>query len=127
MDYSQPVLPLISLETDPSDFDYAAFLQGEDVDYLAEESSASGTSNTLAGRSLLDVVPAASDTSSNSITAPFMTPSPANSQGTSPPKRLERRGHTKSRQGCFNCKRRRIKACSPRPKPTCRDGSSTCC
>ncbi|KAH6667667.1 hypothetical protein EV126DRAFT_447134 [Verticillium dahliae] len=27
----------------------------------------------------------------------------------SPQKKLERRGHTKSRRGCFNCKRRRIK------------------
>jgi hypothetical protein len=28
--------------------------------------------------------------------------------------RLERRGHTKSRRGCFNCKRRRIKVCLSR-------------
>ncbi|CAK7223583.1 hypothetical protein SCUCBS95973_005228 [Sporothrix curviconia] len=30
-------------------------------------------------------------------------------------KRLERRGHTKSRRGCFNCKRRRIKCQETRP------------
>ncbi|EPE08791.1 gal4-like transcriptional regulator [Ophiostoma piceae UAMH 11346] len=30
-------------------------------------------------------------------------------------RRLERRGHTKSRRGCFNCKRRRIKCQETRP------------
>ncbi|OAA67833.1 c6 zinc finger domain containing protein [Niveomyces insectorum RCEF 264] len=30
-------------------------------------------------------------------------------------KRLERRGHTKSRRGCYNCKRRRIKCQETRP------------
>ncbi|EFW98740.1 c6 zinc finger domain containing protein [Grosmannia clavigera kw1407] len=34
---------------------------------------------------------------------------------TSLSKRLERRGHTKSRRGCFNCKRRRIKCQETRP------------
>jgi hypothetical protein len=30
-------------------------------------------------------------------------------RGSSQKQRLERRGHTKSRRGCYNCKRRRIK------------------
>ena len=102
MDYpTQSVIPLISLDTEPPDFDYAAFLQGEDdIDYLAEESSASGTSNTLTDGSIQTLVPF----------PPGNQSSPTNSAGNSPPKqRLERRGHTKSRRGCFNCKRRRIK------------------
>lgn len=31
--------------------------------------------------------------------------------------RLERRGHTKSRRGCYNCKRRRIKVSLASPNP----------
>ncbi|KAL2159135.1 hypothetical protein VTH06DRAFT_2567 [Thermothelomyces fergusii] len=38
-------------------------------------------------------------------------------QAVVPKPRLERRGHTKSRRGCFNCKRRRIKC--QETKPAC--------
>ncbi|KFA66165.1 hypothetical protein S40285_03373 [Stachybotrys chlorohalonatus IBT 40285] len=36
-------------------------------------------------------------------------------RGPSQKQRLERRGHTKSRRGCYNCKRRRIKCQETRP------------
>jgi hypothetical protein len=34
-------------------------------------------------------------------------------------KKLERRGHFKSRNGCFNCKKRRIKVATTSPEPLC--------
>ncbi len=124
MDYRQN-LPLISLDPDPDppDSPYGVFLQADDddidIDYLAEESSTSATSRTLTDGPLqaMPVVVNSSLSSSSLSTAAtspggggVKAPSPANSADTSPPKqRLERRGHTKSRRGCFNCKRRRIK------------------
>jgi len=126
MDFNQPAgIPMIALDASPQDFDYAAFLQEGDVDvdvdidvdvdvdvdidYLGEDSSTSGASRTLADGTVQTLVPlATSRAASRSVRS--KTPSPTDSTGNSPPKqRLERRGHTKSRRGCFNCKRRRIK------------------
>lgn len=118
MDFTQHgVMPLISLEAEPQDFDYGAFLQEEDIDYLAEESSTSATSNTLTATSSHTLVPLVTRSeTADSTSARPKTSSPTTSSGTSPPKqRLERRGHTKSRRGCFNCKRRRIKCQETRP------------
>jgi hypothetical protein len=118
MDFTQTAgIPLISLDAGPAnEFDYGAFLQDEeidvDIDYMAEDSSASGTSHNLAGGPGQSLVPLAT----GAVVARSKTPSPTNSTGNSPPKtRLERRGHTKSRRGCFNCKRRRIKCQENRP------------
>jgi hypothetical protein len=95
--YSPP-LPLMELDAQQPEFDYTAFLQEEEADYLAEDSSASASTNTLAltppqGQSPTDVGPS----------------SGAASRARQAKQRLERRGHTKSRRGCYNCKRRRIK------------------
>jgi hypothetical protein len=95
MDFS--ILPFEDL---PPEFDYETFLQetkAEDVDCLAEESSTSTSSTVAAGNpSLHDTVSPAPTTLKQSVSP-------------TPRQRLERRGHTKSRRGCFNCKRRRIK------------------
>lgn len=100
--------PLMVLDDDPPDFDYGAFLQEDDADEMDEDSSASASTNNLG------------------LTPPGQSPPPGNrvnatagastgtvartaSQIRQQRQRLERRGHTKSRRGCFNCKRRRIK------------------
>ncbi|KAK1750002.1 C6 zinc finger protein [Echria macrotheca] len=111
MDFLSPDL------TAAPEFDYGAFFQGveqnEDIDYLAEESSAS--TNTL-GEHVLGVVPGAVPPTSTTTQALTVQRPPSDGGGSSPgsgpvaKQRLERRGHTKSRRGCFNCKRRRIKA-----------------
>ncbi|CAK7271486.1 hypothetical protein SEPCBS119000_004632 [Sporothrix epigloea] len=56
--------------------------------------------------SSLGATPGSITVSSNNISS---------SDSVSHSKRLERRGHTKSRRGCFNCKRRRIKCQETRP------------
>lgn len=130
---------------DPAELDYSAFLQGEPhIDYLAEESSASTSTSTstaplsltapssfaalsdapLARLAPLAPLPQARQFSpSTALTA--RAPhggNAAQAQSSVSPRpvgqirqRLERRGHTKSRRGCFNCKKRRIKVrfCSP--------------
>jgi hypothetical protein len=95
MEY-QPLLPMLTLGIDSPDFDYSAFVQQDDDDdvELADVSSANGMT----------------DSSSHTLTPPSATSSSSQSSRRPPQKqRLERRGHTKSRRGCFNCKRRRIK------------------
>ncbi|XXG97068.1 hypothetical protein Hte_003362 [Hypoxylon texense] len=76
------------------DLDLTAFLQDDDVGSFLGHDTASGSGPALNNELALSNVslPEAS-TSSN----------PTQRQ------RQERRGHTKSRRGCYNCKRRRIK------------------
>ncbi len=108
----------------------------EDVDYLAEESSgstgeprltpASSSSWTLPDPALQLLAPrqvpslalcppSALEAHSRGSSGRDSSTSPGGQgqgQGNSlahAKQRLERRGHTKSRRGCFNCKRRRIK------------------
>lgn len=105
---------------DSPDFDYGAFLQEQDIDYMAEESSAS----TNAVSEPIPIPQAFTpDTRSVSDSQSLVqrsrsgeSPGASSSSGAAhlPKQRLERRGHTKSRRGCFNCKRRRIKVRQPR-------------
>jgi hypothetical protein len=91
--------PMLSLEALPAEFDYASFLQDandQDVDYLAEESSTSTSTVPILDQTLQQSFTPSATTSNKSLSP-------------TPKQRLERRGHTKSRRGCFNCKRRRIK------------------
>ncbi|KAL8366112.1 hypothetical protein RB595_004743 [Gaeumannomyces hyphopodioides] len=120
---------LLSAGFSPDDFDYDAFLEAHhDVDYLAEESSASNHSSS--GSSEPQLTPLGESPSSFQAAVSYSAAAPGaqallgdsggdTSSGTnrSPPskQRLERRGHTKSRRGCFNCKRRRIKCQENRP------------
>ncbi|KAK5661519.1 hypothetical protein OQA88_11423 [Cercophora sp. LCS_1] len=105
VDYTQS--GLLDL-TASADFGYGVFMQDQDVDYLAEDSA-----NTLSEES-----PHLADGSRALTQRPRSDRGPGPSPGTSPGsgvmvqaprQRLERRGHTKSRRGCYNCKRRRIK------------------
>lgn len=114
MDFSQlPLLPLV--DDDGTEFDYAAFFPGDETttaDYLgemdlAEDSSASASTNNVltsehSPLQSLSPQPPAQTVRSNTSNA-------GNAGNTQQKTRLERRGHTKSRRGCFNCKRRRIK------------------
>ncbi|CAF3575187.1 hypothetical protein SNK03_000395 [Fusarium graminearum] len=82
------------------DFDYSAFLQADDITF---------------GESAQSQLPSTSD-SSDKATPPSGSSSEVAVQRPSAQKqRLERRGHTKSRRGCYNCKRRRIKCQETHP------------
>lgn len=94
MDFNQSTtLPLLTLGSNNTEFDYAAYLQDEDLDYLGDAGS-SGSASVL------------NEVASTSVSPPTSAIAPSNSNQK---QRLERRGHTKSRRGCYNCKRRRIK------------------
>ncbi|SPQ27330.1 4ace3030-7343-43cb-828f-eb6824488e51 [Thermothielavioides terrestris] len=143
-DYPQPTtttLPILTLgNDDTATWDYAVFLQAEqdDIGYLAEESStsratpppimsASPTSasslssvssvplHPLAPRQHRRISPAAALTPYSHGDAVHGESSMSHGTQAQPRQRLERRGHTKSRRGCFNCKRRRIKCQETRP------------
>jgi hypothetical protein len=90
-----------------SDFEFAAFLHGEDVQFQ-DSLTAHGLSDS-SGRA---TPPSSDNRHSSSLTASgseLVSGTPTQKQ------RLERRGHTKSRRGCYNCKRRRIKCQESRP------------
>jgi hypothetical protein len=136
-------MPLLAFDhhiSDAGEFDYSAFLQDqqdmEDMDYLAEESSgstaeprltpASSSSGPLPDPSLQLLAPRQEPLAlcpSQALAAAHSRGSSCRDSSTSPgaqghslaqaKQRLERRGHTKSRRGCFNCKRRRIKVWRP--------------
>ncbi|KAH7040496.1 uncharacterized protein B0I36DRAFT_310807 [Microdochium trichocladiopsis] len=105
--------------TPVDDFDFAALLAGADNDYLGEDDSPSSRS----GGAL------SSGGGIASLSSPFGVPSGQilrsssssdnNGSGSvsvsSRRQKLERRGHTKSRRGCYNCKRRRIKCQETHP------------
>lgn len=94
---------------DQEDFDYDAFLQQEEAEYMGEDSSASASTNNLGVTS-----PGLSPPGHGSSTGGGTSTGPSalvrsTSAVQHQQQRHERRGHTKSRRGCFNCKRRRIK------------------
>lgn len=127
--YGQPTtaLPLLSFDNgENAEFDYSTFLQDQqDLDYLAEDSSGStgglaiatpSPSSTFSDHPLQTLAPRQQQQqiSPTSARQQGYGPSRDSSGGSTedrpqPRQRLERRGHTKSRRGCFNCKRRRIK------------------
>ncbi|KAK1719796.1 C6 zinc finger protein [Colletotrichum lupini] len=93
-------LPLIAAAPSFSDFDYGAFFQGEDM-LLGDE-------NTYSSETL-------SESPTNRVSASGPSGEGSSRHGPAQKQRLERRGHTKSRRGCFNCKRRRIKCQETQP------------
>ncbi|KAI1447509.1 hypothetical protein F5Y02DRAFT_29440 [Annulohypoxylon stygium] len=99
-DLNQPmILPLMD---SGEDFTYSNFLSGDDSLYPVI-GEAAGSTSALSDAGDLGIASAAS---------PVAALSARNSLQK---QRLERRGHTKSRRGCFNCKRRRIKCQETRP------------
>lgn len=99
MDLNQEFAPGMLSFTDETDFDYAAFLQADDIMFGGE------------GAQTQQQVP-----SDSSATPPSTTSGSSSelvARTSTQKQRLERRGHTKSRRGCYNCKRRRIKVFRP--------------
>ncbi|OTA53450.1 hypothetical protein K449DRAFT_390295 [Hypoxylon sp. EC38] len=97
---TQPmILPPLSLNSG-DDFNYTTFLPDDDISYL--------TNNEASGSTL--VLDDGLGIASASPTSTTLAKGNSNLR-----QRLERRGHTKSRRGCFNCKRRRIKCQETRP------------
>jgi hypothetical protein len=112
---------------DPTEFDYNAFLQPPPDDMGLQHQQLvgqiplpspiqpsptggrmlSGFSDSSAGRA----TPPESDTrsASHELVRASSVLSPAAAAAAAGKGKLERRGHTKSRRGCYNCKRRRIK------------------
>ncbi|KAH6688349.1 C6 zinc finger protein [Plectosphaerella plurivora] len=130
MDGTRAQPTLMPMPGSPLDFDYNVFLQDEGLTFNADDAYSSATmsdpgsgqnttpTNMEDGGNLLKVTPPGTGTSSGSRTSlmPAQAPAPAHqSQAQAQKQRMERRGHTKSRSGCFNCKRRRIKCQETRP------------
>ncbi|KAI1428840.1 C6 zinc finger protein [Xylaria sp. FL1777] len=100
IDFNQSTtLPLLTLGSNNTEFDYSAYLQDDELDYLGDAGS-SGSASVM------------NEVASAGVSPP--TSIIARSNSNQKP-RLERRGHTKSRRGCYNCKRRRIKCQETRP------------
>lgn len=106
---SDPALPLMALDDDQQDFDFGAFLQEDDVDHMAEDSSASASTDNMGITPLSQSPPVAGPSTGAGASAGSSALVRTTSEIQRQKQRLERRGHTKSRRGCFNCKRRRIK------------------
>jgi hypothetical protein len=110
---------------DPADFDYVNFLhEGSMHPYgnmrMDGTFRASSSAATLSDSSskMTPVSPGAGfgagSSSGATDIAPLERPS-EEQQRQQQKQRLERKGHTKSRRGCYNCKRRRIKCQESRP------------
>lgn len=96
--------PGILTYPDPSEFDYSTFLQQtEDIPF--PDPSHSTSAGTISESSPGQATPPSSDGQSTSAVVDMSVKRRQSAQK----QRLERRGHTKSRRGCYNCKRRRIK------------------
>lgn len=99
---------------EPSEFDFAAFLQADDVGFMdtMQGQSTASLSESSGGMHTPPPYSGARSLSSSSNNYNTLDLSlrrlPAQQR-----QRLERRGHTKSRRGCYNCKRRRIKVDAP--------------
>jgi len=94
MGYAHSInLPLLTLGSNDAEFDYTVYLPEEDIDYLNDGGS-SGSASVM------------NDVTPTSVSPPTSATVKSHS---ALKQRLERRGHTKSRRGCYNCKRRRIK------------------
>ncbi|KAG8405303.1 hypothetical protein J3458_021965 [Metarhizium acridum] len=96
--------PVLLTYPDPSEFDYSTFLQQtEDIPF--PDPSHSTSAGTISESSPGQATPPSSDGRSTSGAVDMSVTRRQSAQK----QRLERRGHTKSRRGCYNCKRRRIK------------------
>ncbi|KAI1766608.1 hypothetical protein GGR53DRAFT_485927 [Hypoxylon sp. FL1150] len=95
------ILPRMSLDSG-DDFDFSASLQVDDFgNYVANDGASGADSAPVVNNEL-----AIYNISQSEATT---------SRNAAQRQRQERRGHTKSRRGCYNCKRRRIKCQETRP------------
>ncbi|KAM0329131.1 hypothetical protein ACHAQA_004427 [Verticillium albo-atrum] len=97
MDLTRQVPALLPMPTTapPEDFDYSVFLQDGDMAFAMSDAYLNTSSSD--------------PDSGQNLSPTFGAGANDNAVVPSTQKKLERRGHTKSRRGCFNCKRRRIK------------------
>ncbi|KAL6867972.1 hypothetical protein J3F83DRAFT_765880 [Trichoderma novae-zelandiae] len=101
---------------EPSEFDYAAFLQPDNVMGATDAMQGHPTASLSGSSGGMQTPPGAGagslSSSSNNVNTleTSLRRLPAQAM-----QRLERRGHTKSRRGCYNCKRRRIKCQETHP------------
>jgi hypothetical protein len=116
----QPFSPsMLSYPEPPGDFDFGSLLQPSDDVHLRHPQHP----HHYPQMSLHQQTPQPLGLSPNLSDSGHATPPSSDNRSTSvelarkqPPKqRLERRGHTKSRRGCYNCKRRRIKCQETHP------------
>lgn len=89
---------MVTTYPEPHEFDFD-FLSPSDEVSFQQQPLPTGTTLSLSDSSVGRGTPS-SDTRSGSTDLVRMSAAK---------RRLERRGHTKSRAGCYNCKRRRIK------------------
>jgi hypothetical protein len=118
--FVRDIAPIMDYGDSPPDFDYTAFLQDRELEYVAEDSSSNSNS----------AFPIEPFSDGSRPTVP-----PSSKKASNKKQRLERRGHTKSRRGCYNCKRRRIKvvpsrvrtkSCNPLTMAQCQETHPTC-
>ena len=98
---------------DSPDFDYGAFLRDDAMDVSGDASASASSPSMEDGSNKSNGSP---DAHAGTVASSSTDLVSANNQAAAAAarQRLERRGHTKSRRGCFNCKRRRIKVTSRR-------------
>lgn len=118
--HQHPTMLPMSRATPDADFlddNYETFLQDQNMGLMPDESYSSATlSDAVQGHQTPSHMPGASSSDSASpmemMIAPAQHPQQQQQiqrQQQQPRHKMERKGHTKSRRGCFNCKRRRIK------------------
>ncbi|KAH7256725.1 hypothetical protein BKA59DRAFT_468286 [Fusarium tricinctum] len=88
--------------TDQPEFDYSAFLQTDDINFGESAQSQPQAPSDSSGK---DTPPSSTSGSGGEVAV----------RPSAQKQRLERKGHTKSRRGCYNCKRRRIKCQETHP------------
>ncbi|KAM5363550.1 hypothetical protein ACJZ2D_011934 [Fusarium nematophilum] len=108
MDMTQQFSPGMLSFTDQAEFDYGAFLQADDISF-GESAQEQQPTTALSDSSGKATPPSSDALSTSNASTELVSRQPTQKQ------RLERRGHTKSRRGCYNCKRRRIKCQETRP------------
>ncbi|KAH6996840.1 hypothetical protein EDB80DRAFT_135101 [Ilyonectria destructans] len=109
MDINQQFSPGLLSFTDQPDFDYGAFLQGDEIGFPESVQGNPTNAGGFSDDSGKATPPSSDNRSTSNASTELARRVPAQKQ------RLERRGHTKSRRGCYNCKRRRIKCQETRP------------
>lgn len=107
MDSNQQFSPGLLSFTDQPDFDSGAFLQGDDLGFPESAQGSVTNAGGFSDHSGKATPPSSDSRSTSNASTELVRRAPAQKQ------RLERRGHTKSRRGCYNCKRRHIKVFRP--------------
>ncbi|KAL2753688.1 hypothetical protein ACRALDRAFT_1077366 [Sodiomyces alcalophilus JCM 7366] len=104
-----------------SEFTYSTFLQDEEANLGIEEAYSNVTLSEGGSGRYMSTAPgwgqgsAGVGADAGAGAGNGSSTELARTEATGRKVRMERRGHTKSRRGCYNCKRRRIKCQETRP------------